>query len=95
MSIDRIKQVKIIVTGIVQGVFYRAYTRDFAQKLGVKGTVRNLQDGSVEIVAEGEEEKLLKLIGFAKKGSPSSKVYNVDVEWKEPTNDFLGFKITF
>ena len=60
------KRVEIQVFGIVQGVFFRANTRDYAKKLGVKGTVRNCYYGSVEIVAEGKEEELNELIAFAR-----------------------------
>ncbi|NPD88438.1 MAG: acylphosphatase [Asgard group archaeon] len=89
------KRVTIQVYGMVQGVFFRANTRDFAQKLGLKGTVRNVRDGSVEIVAEGEEEDLTKLISFARVGPPSAKVYNTDVKWEDSKEDLPNFKITY
>ncbi|MCG3221533.1 MAG: acylphosphatase [Candidatus Heimdallarchaeota archaeon] len=89
------KRVTIQVYGIVQGVFFRANTCDFAQKLGLRGTVRNVRDGSVEIVAEGEEEDLNKLITFAKAGPPSAKVYNIDVNWEDSKDDLPYFSITY
>ena len=92
---EKKKRVIIRVYGIVQGVFFRANTRDFAQKLGLKGTVRNVLDGSVEIIAEGDEELLNRLISYAKTGPPSAKVYNIDVDWDEPKNDLPYFKITY
>ena len=89
------KRVTIQVYGIVQGVFFRANTRDIAQKLGLRGTVRNVRDGSVEIVAEGEEEDLNKLITFAKEGPPSAKVYNIDVSWEDSKDDLPYFRVTY
>ena len=89
------KRVKIQVFGIVQGVFFRANTRDYARKLGIKGTVRNLHDGSVEIIAEGREDKLNEMIAFAKNGPPSAKVYNIDVEWENAKGNFSSFRIIF
>ncbi len=90
-----IKRVEIVVYGIVQGVFFRANTRDVATKLGLRGIVRNLHDGSVEIIAEGNEEDLCELISFAKKGPPSAKVYDINIEWKNPQEDLPFFKITY
>ena len=95
MADNSIKRVEIIVTGMVQGVFFRTSTRDYANKLNVVGTVRNLRDGTVEIIAEGKEEKLINLIGYAKRGPPSSKVYNVEVNWKVPQGKLNGFKVTY
>ena len=89
------KRVEIIVYGMVQGVFFRATTRDVASQLGLRGTVRNMYDGSVEIIAEGYEDDLNKLISFAKKGPPSAKVYNIDIVWKEPQEDLPFFRITY
>ncbi len=90
-----IKRVEIIVYGIVQGVFFRATTRDVASKLGLRGTVRNLHDGSVEIIAEGYEKELNTLISFVKKGPPSAKVYDIDLLWKDPQENLPFFKITY
>ncbi|MHA2357460.1 MAG: acylphosphatase [Candidatus Heimdallarchaeaceae archaeon] len=94
-SNEQTRRIVIRVYGIVQGVFFRANTRDFAQKLGLRGTVRNVHDGSVEIVAEGKEEVLNRLISFAKKGPPSAKVYNIELEWKDPKNDLPFFRIIY
>ena len=95
MTDNQIKRVEIIVTGIVQGVFFRASTRDFASKLNLAGTVRNLRDGTVEVIAEGKEEKLFSLIGYTKRGPPSAEVYNVDVKWKEAEGKLSGFKLIY
>lgn len=90
-----IRRVEIIVYGLVQGVFFRATTRDVAAKLGLRGTVRNLHDGSVEIIAEGYNDDLNTLISFAKKGPPSAKVYDIDIVWKDPQENLPFFKITY
>ena len=95
MTDNPIKRVEIIVTGIVQGVFFRASTRDYAIRLNLVGTVRNLRDGTVEIIAEGKEEKLFNLIGYAKRGPPSAKVFNIDVKWKESEGKLYGFKLIY
>ncbi|OLS33245.1 MAG: Acylphosphatase [Candidatus Heimdallarchaeota archaeon AB_125] len=89
------KRVEIKVFGLVQGVFFRASTRDVGRKLGLKGTVRNMNDGSVEIIAEGTEEKLSKLIKFAKQGPPSAEVYDVQVTWIQAKGDMTYFGISF
>ncbi len=68
------KTLKIVVKGNVQGVFFRKFIRDNADKQGVRGFVRNLDNGDVEIIAEGRDEKVNELIGICKKGPPHSKV---------------------
>ncbi len=89
------KRIEIIVFGMVQGVFFRATTRDVARKLGLKGTVRNMRDGSVEIIAEGSEERLNRLISFAKQGPSSAKVYDIQVKWEKTRGDLSYFKVTY
>jgi acylphosphatase len=75
-----IKHFDITVTGNVQGVFFRKYTIEKAQELGLKGTVRNMPDGSVFIEAEGEENALAQFAGWCYEGSPYSKVEEVVVK---------------
>jgi acylphosphatase len=70
----------ISVTGKVQGVFFRKYTKEEADRLGVRGLVRNEPDGSVYIEAEGDEHNVDKFIKWCWKGSPSSKVDNVTIK---------------
>jgi len=64
------KRVHLIVHGMVQGVFFRANVKGFAQKLNLKGYTKNLPDGTVEIVAEGPEEDIKELIEYCKKDCP-------------------------
>lgn len=87
------KRVHLWVSGRVQGVFFRAHTRDLARRLGLSGYVRNLPDGRVEIVAEGEEEALRKLAAFARQGPPLAQVTGVEERWEDPTGEFAGFSI--
>ncbi|MEM4181781.1 MAG: acylphosphatase [Candidatus Pacearchaeota archaeon] len=84
---------KIIVSGTVQGVFYRKFIKENADKLGLKGFVRNLENGDVEIFVEGEKEKIKELLEEAKKGPKYSLVKNVSIEEKKWTGEFKEFKI--
>jgi len=86
---------RILISGEVQGVFFRSNTRDFANGLGLKGWVRNLTDGRVEVVAEGEREKVEQLIEFCRKGPPGANVENLEIEWEEIKNEFEGFDIRY
>ncbi len=88
-----IKQVRLNISGFVQGVLFRASAQNAAQKLKLSGSVRNLPDGSVEVIAEGEEAFLNRLIEWCQKGPPGAKVDNVSIFWKEPEKHFSGFDI--
>jgi acylphosphatase len=81
------------ISGRVQGVFFRDFTRRWAQNLGLTGWVRNVFDGRVEVVAEGEEEKLNLLLEKLKEGPPLARVDKVDVTWEEYKAEFDDFKI--
>ena len=84
--------VHLVVSGRVQGVFFRDNARRKATELGLKGYAKNLPDGTVEIVAEGDEEKINELIDFIKKGPGIAKVEGIKLKHKEPEN-FNGFEI--
>ena len=90
-----IVHVHVIISGRVQGVWFRASTKQIAKKLGLKGWVRNTPDGCVEAVFEGEEGLINKMIKWCHQGSPLSKVKNVEVKNQEPTNEFSDFSIRF
>ena len=77
------KCVHLIVSGRVQGVFFRDNTRKKAIELGLNGYAKNLSDGNVEIVAQGDEEKINELVEFIKKGPGISKVENIQIKHKE------------
>jgi acylphosphatase len=82
-----------IVHGLVQGVNFRYYTIRAAQRLGLAGWVANRWDGTVEAVAEGQREALDQFRAFLHRGSPSSVVEQVDIEWEPPTGEFERFGI--
>ena len=86
------KSVHLIVSGEVQGVFFRDSAKRKAQELGLNGYARNLSDGDVEIVAEGAEEKINELINFIKNNPGRSKVENIKIFDKTPEN-FKLFEI--
>ena len=75
--------VHLFVRGRVQGVFYRASTQKTAQDLGLTGWVKNCDDGSVELHAEGKREKLEELIAWCRQGPPSASVSGIDLNWVE------------
>lgn len=87
-------QAHIVITGRVQGVWYRAFTERTATALGLTGWVRNMPDGSVEATIEGAKPAIEMAVLECKKGPPSSRVDRVDVTWKEPTGQFDSFSIT-
>lgn len=82
---------RAIVHGRVQGVFFRDFTRQHAVRLGVKGYVRNVPGGRVEVVAEGEKQNLEILVGYLKVGPPSAVVEKVDVVWSAYTGGYSEF----
>ncbi len=81
------------ISGRVQGVFFRAHTQEVACRLGLTGFVRNLPDGRVEAVFEGEEEAVRKAIEWCHKGPPRARVERVEVRWEEPKGEFPDFAI--
>ncbi|MEM3000354.1 MAG: acylphosphatase [Candidatus Bathyarchaeia archaeon] len=85
----------VLVSGKVQGVFFRSATKQKAEVYGVKGWVRNLADGRVEAVFEGEEDAVKAMIEFCKRGPPAAQVTNVDVSWEKPTGEFTTFKVRY
>jgi acylphosphatase len=87
-------RMRAIVKGIVQGVGYRYFTVYQAQRIGgITGYVRNLRNGNVEVVAEGEREKLELLLTYLRKGPTGAHVTDVEVFWEQPTGEFTNFGI--
>ena len=82
----------VIVSGFVQGVAFRAATRDRARSRGVAGWVRNRSDGAVEAVFEGPENAVLSLVEWCRRGPSGAEVECVDVSW-EPAEGAQGFAI--
>jgi len=87
--------VQAVVSGYVQGVFFRAFVADRARELGVTGYVRNLPSGTVEVRAEGKREQLERLIGYLKVGPPHARVNKVVTKWLEYTGNYSGFRIGY
>ena len=85
----------LVVTGRVQGVYYRAETRDQASALGLTGWVKNRPDRSVEVVVEGSRNEVEVLIDWCRQGPPVAEVTGVSVLWENYTGEFTKFKITF
>jgi acylphosphatase len=85
----------VFVSGTVQGVFFRSETKRKADLYGVKGWVRNLSDGRVEAVFEGDEEAVKALVEFCKRGPSGARVTNVDLMWETFAGEFVGFKIKY
>ena len=85
----------VFVTGRVQGVFFRSKTRSEAIKYGVTGWVRNLPDGRVEAVFEGEKDDVDKLIDFANKGPYGAKVLDLTIKWQNYNGEFRGFEVRY
>ena len=81
------------IEGIVQGVFFRYSTRQQAEELGVNGWVRNLPDGSVECLLEGERDAVESLMQWCHHGPPGAHVEKVTAQWMEYTGDMRGFSI--
>jgi len=84
-----------MITGTVQGVYFRAFVEHHAQVLGVTGYVRNVtQSGAVEVEAEGEKDKLEQLIEYLHQGPRAARVGRVDVVWGDYTGRYADFSIT-
>ncbi|MEM1573644.1 MAG: acylphosphatase [Candidatus Methanomethylicaceae archaeon] len=86
-------QAKIIVKGKVQRVGFRYFTYKLAKKIGLVGYVKNLEDGSVEIVVEGKKEDIIKLISEVRIGPPNAFVKDLEIYWSEPKYSFNDFFI--
>jgi len=91
MSEDRTRA-HVFVSGTVQGVYYRANTRDTARETGVDGWVRNLADGRVEAVFEGPADAVESMVEWCHTGSPAAEVEDVEVEYTDPEGED-GFRI--
>ncbi|MGQ9570152.1 MAG: acylphosphatase [Thermodesulfovibrionales bacterium] len=85
----------LFIEGRVQGVFYRAFTRDIAHSLSLNGWVRNLRDGRVEAIFEGEKGLIEKAIKECYTGPPGARVTNIDIKWEEFKGDLKGFTIRY
>jgi len=85
----------LIIEGKVQGVYYRAYTKEIADSLGLNGWVRNLPDRRVEAVFEGEREIIEIAVRKCHVGPPFSMVAKIDIRWEDNLEGFSDFRIRF
>lgn len=83
------------VSGYVQGVNFRWYTRRNASALGLTGFVRNLPDGRVEVVAEGDRAALQRLLAWLHEGPSLAVVENVEANWESATGEFYAFEVRY
>ena len=86
------KSIRLHLTGTIQGIFFRQLIKDNADKLNVRGYIRNLEDGRVEIFFEGDKEKVNTMIEICKTGHKHANIRNVE-EKEEPFQDFKEFRI--
>ncbi len=85
----------LFIEGRVQGVFYRGFTKELAQKLELQGWVRNLSDGRVEAVFEGPKHLIDKAIKQCYVGPPGSRITDIDVQWEASSGDRKGFFVRY
>lgn len=88
-----IEQIHLLIRGRVQGVFYRKSAAEAANALKLKGFVRNLDDGRVELVAQGEKKQLLAILQWCQDGPPLALVEEIDSTWTKDLDTFQSFQI--
>ena len=88
-------RLNVKIHGDVHGVGFRAFARGQAQRLGVRGYVRNAWDGTVEVVAEGDRQTLETFLGILRQGPRSARVSEVAADWGQATGEFHGFGVRF
>jgi len=91
---DKVR-VHVLIEGRVQGVFFRASTRDEARARGLAGWVRNRADGRVEAVFEGDKTVVDNMLAWCRKGPPYAYVDHVDINWQPYQGDLLDFRVVF
>jgi len=87
------KRVQLVIYGRVQGVFFRSATQREARRLGITGWVKNRADGTVEVLAEGDEDAIKELTSWANHGPSAARVDSVDLRWRGYTGEFPSFTI--
>ncbi len=83
----------IFITGIIQGVFFRSHARSQAGMRHVTGWIRNLTDGRVEAVMEGEKDDVESLIEACRQGPPGARVDDIEISWEKPVHKYKEFEI--
>jgi acylphosphatase len=82
-----------VVSGRVQGVGFRYFTQDIARREGLGGVVRNLPDGRVEAIAEGDEESLQRFEAALRRGPSHARVEHIEIDSVPPTGSYVGFGV--
>lgn len=86
------KSIRLYITGVFQKMFFRSFIKENAERENVKGFIRNLDDGRMEIFLEGDSEKVMKLIQLCQKGPKHAKIKNIQFK-KERYQGFKNFKV--
>ena len=86
-------RVRVLIEGLVQGVFFRASTQDEARALNIRGNVRNNPDGTVEAVFVGREKEVLAMIEWCRVGPSNASVTNIKIEYEELKDEFTDFSV--
>jgi len=86
------KSIRLYISGLVQGIFFRSFVKENAERLNIKGFVRNLEDGRVEVFIEGNFEDVVKMVELCKKGPKHSEIKKVE-EKSERFQDLKSFKV--
>ncbi len=89
------KELHVVIIGKVQGVWFRAWTRDTAREMGVTGWVRNGTEGTVEAVGQGDKKLLKQFIQRLLDGPPLARVTKIDSIWQEAETEFSSFEIRY
>lgn len=92
---DPLKRVRFIVSGDVQGVGFRAWTKKTADHIQIVGWVKNREDKTVEVVGEGEEAALAEFIRLCHKGPEIAWVEDIEVYWQDATDEFISFEVIY
>ena len=86
---------RLLISGRVQGVFYRAFVQETARALGLGGWARNLPDGRVEALFEGERVDIVEALRLCYQGPPACSVSDIEIEWEKFQGEFASFRITY
>jgi len=86
---------RIRVFGRVQGVFFRQNALRYAMKIGIRGYIRNLEDGSLEAVYQGPKDKVDQMLQWTKRGPPYAFVSSYRIRWENPADDFSAFEVMY
>jgi acylphosphatase len=89
------KRLHLFISGRVQGVFFRANTWKTARSLGLAGWVRNLPDGRVEVIMEGDAEAVAKMLAWCREGASPARVDGMEIREETATGEFVDFRIAY